>query len=466
MRKLCFCLFGLLLVSQCAVAQVDTSTLDMSDGFIDIPKSNINESEKPFDTTGEYPSIDEFVFASKEPEPLNMPEVRTLIGYPQEAIDAGSEGQVVARILVNKEGGYVNHRFVKADSKVLSDAVSKHLNALKFSPALINEKAVHYWVNIPFAFKLLGPEEQAKKLVNEEIERLTAAIDADKKNYQDYTNRALQYVSLAEYDKATADFDKSISMNPGKNKKKKNLDYPYLYYAYLGKGKMLLGQEKWSDAQAALDKAIGIAEDAKSEDSTFRATFSTAYAERGSAFAQQELYEAARRDYDKALMGSDSANTCTILSMKYDLCLKSEDYQCVVSCIDGMLTCDIQNQRTALLYNRGYYRMKYKDYDKAVEDFKEMLESVDDIYLQIAALDQMAMAEFGRGNTDKALELIAEAKNINVLAPQPYFFKAKIMNSQGKKDEACELIDKALNFGLFGDDLKEAEKMKLTLCNE
>jgi TonB family protein len=244
------------------------------------------------------PDINGFTFAEQEPEPTNMDEIRKLIGYPPEAVEQDLQGQVVVRVLVDEKGQYMKHKTIVKGHPLLAAAVEAQVDKLTFSPAIQEGKAIKFWVNIPFSFKLVGPEDEYKMAVEKELKRLDAEIEKDPQNYDPYTNRGLQFSGLGEYEKAIADFDKSISLNPGKNKKKKNLDYPYLFYAYLGKGKTYLSQKQWN------------------EDSSFRATIPTAYAERGSAMMQLELFEAARRDFDKALYGADSANTCAIFTLK------------------------------------------------------------------------------------------------------------------------------------------------------
>lgn len=416
------------------------------------------------DTTNQEPDITSFIVASQEPTPVNMNDIRTAIGYPAEAIEQDIEGQVVVRVLVDEKGAYVKHKTIKKGHPILAEQVEKHIDKLKFTPAIQEDNPIKFWVNIPFSFKLLDPEDEAKIAMDNEIKRLGEEIEKDPSSYQPYTTRGLQYTSMGEYEKALADFDKSISLNPGKNKKKKVLDYPYLFYANLGKGKMYLAQKQWSDAQSALDNAINIADKAKSEDAGFRTTIPTAYAERGSALAQLELYEAARRDYDKAMINTDSANTCAVLGLKYELCLKTEDYKCVVACLNGLLECESENEYNALLYNRGYYKMKYNDFTGAIADFKDMLNRTDNTYLRIAAFDQMAMANFDNGDAAAAIKNIDAAMNINVLHPQPYFYKAKILMKQNKKAEACELIERSLSYGLQGEDKEEAEKLQVKLC--
>ncbi|TAE56001.1 MAG: energy transducer TonB [Bacteroidetes bacterium] len=101
------------------------------------------------------PEIDAFVFAEEEPKPVNLDDIKKLVGYPQIARDAGIQGTVVVRVLVDKKGNYGKHRIISQAHPVLAKAVEEHLAKLKFTPAIQGGKPIQFWVNIPFNFKLL-----------------------------------------------------------------------------------------------------------------------------------------------------------------------------------------------------------------------------------------------------------------------------------------------------------------------
>ncbi|GAB4415703.1 MAG: hypothetical protein OHK0039_24490 [Bacteroidia bacterium] len=102
------------------------------------------------------PSMDAFIFAEEEPQPINMDDIKKLIGYPQIARDAGIEGSVVVRVLVDKKGNYNKHRIINQVHPVLAKAVEEHVAKLRFTPAIQGGKPIQFWVNIPFNFKLLN----------------------------------------------------------------------------------------------------------------------------------------------------------------------------------------------------------------------------------------------------------------------------------------------------------------------
>jgi protein TonB len=113
------------------------------------------EGDIPEVIVEQEPDANDFIFAEEEPQPVNMAEVQKLIGYPQIARDAGIQGTVVMRVLVDKRGAYKKHRVVSQAHPILAQAVESQIGKLKFTPAIQGGKPIEFWVNIPFAFKLL-----------------------------------------------------------------------------------------------------------------------------------------------------------------------------------------------------------------------------------------------------------------------------------------------------------------------
>ena len=95
-------------------------------------------------------------FLEKVPAKLAQ-EVAEKISIPVIGIGAGNgvDGQVLVRILVGTSGEYLEHTIVESPHEAGTNAVSKHIPELKFTPAMKNGKPVKVWVNVPFNFKLL-----------------------------------------------------------------------------------------------------------------------------------------------------------------------------------------------------------------------------------------------------------------------------------------------------------------------
>ncbi|MEL6654741.1 MAG: energy transducer TonB, partial [Bacteroidota bacterium] len=99
------------------------------------------------------PKPGDFSSPDEEPKPINMKEISDLITYPQLMRDAGVEGTVVLRVLVDKSGYYKKHLVLNSPHPVLSREVESHINKLKFTPAIQGKRPIYFWVNIPFTFK-------------------------------------------------------------------------------------------------------------------------------------------------------------------------------------------------------------------------------------------------------------------------------------------------------------------------
>lgn len=100
------------------------------------------------------PEIHDFIVVDQEPVATNYEEIRERIGYPQIAQDAGIEGKVVARTLVDESGNYVRHKIVSSVHPILNTAVEREIENLTFSPALQGDRPINFWVNITFEFEV------------------------------------------------------------------------------------------------------------------------------------------------------------------------------------------------------------------------------------------------------------------------------------------------------------------------
>lgn len=125
-------------------------------GFSRQSAADLPAKENAMNTFAEgFPPVNAFIAADKEPQPLNLQEIKQAIGYPRIARDAGIEGNVVVRVLVDKDGKYLRHQVLNGVHPLLHQVVEQHLNKLKFTPALKNGAPMRFWVNIPFSFRLL-----------------------------------------------------------------------------------------------------------------------------------------------------------------------------------------------------------------------------------------------------------------------------------------------------------------------
>ncbi len=94
------------------------------------------------------PGPQEFILFEREPVPLNLDSVKQLIRHPQACI----EGKVIVRLLMDENGKYMKHIILKTAHPMCTEAVEPVLHLIRFTPALIEGKAVKSWVTIPFKF--------------------------------------------------------------------------------------------------------------------------------------------------------------------------------------------------------------------------------------------------------------------------------------------------------------------------
>lgn len=151
----------------------EEETIVEQDSLIDTPDlethEEVSDKEYDWDKIGDDPDgkgkvTDDVVedteplptefFGGEEPKPVNMDELKKIIGYPPMAKEAEITGKVVVRVLVDKTGSYVKHVVLKDPHAILTKAVTDKLPQLKFTPGRQNNQPVKVWVTIPFEFKL------------------------------------------------------------------------------------------------------------------------------------------------------------------------------------------------------------------------------------------------------------------------------------------------------------------------
>jgi protein TonB len=87
------------------------------------------------------------------PEVMPVLVKMTTPDYPRLAREAGIEGEVVVRAVVD-QNGRVAHVVVASGPAVLRDAAAAAVRSALFRPALQNGRAVRVWVSIPIRFTL------------------------------------------------------------------------------------------------------------------------------------------------------------------------------------------------------------------------------------------------------------------------------------------------------------------------
>lgn len=100
------------------------------------------------------PDPDEFVPVEKQPG-MDIAELQKLVEYPKLAKEAGVEGRVIVKALIDKNGSVKKTLVEYTDNSLLNQAAIDAIkNYKKFTPAIQNNKPVVVWISIPIRFKL------------------------------------------------------------------------------------------------------------------------------------------------------------------------------------------------------------------------------------------------------------------------------------------------------------------------
>jgi protein TonB len=89
----------------------------------------------------------------KAPECVNLAQVRSSMTYPEVARQAGIEGRVTVKVLVDVDGSVMKVGSISGPDVFADEVRDKSMN-LQFTPGLQNGKPVKVWVTVPFNFKL------------------------------------------------------------------------------------------------------------------------------------------------------------------------------------------------------------------------------------------------------------------------------------------------------------------------
>ncbi len=88
------------------------------------------------------------------PECLNFDQISEGIGYPEAAYNAGIQGSVVLKVLVDKDGHYLRHEVVSSHHPLLRIPCEVFSQLLTFKPALKDGQAVKCFTEVEFDFEI------------------------------------------------------------------------------------------------------------------------------------------------------------------------------------------------------------------------------------------------------------------------------------------------------------------------
>lgn len=132
----------------------DTGKFSFS-GPIKIEDKKIEEKiiKKEINTEEKEKTVYQSFEVEKAPEVVNLDQIRSSMVYPPMAIEAGIEGRVTVKVLVNVDGSVLKVGSVNGPDIFRDEVSAKSMN-LQFTPGLQNGKPVKVWVSVPFVFKL------------------------------------------------------------------------------------------------------------------------------------------------------------------------------------------------------------------------------------------------------------------------------------------------------------------------
>jgi periplasmic protein TonB len=99
--------------------------------------------------SSDEPDINAFVPVEQQPVLL----AKLKIEYPELAKQAGLEGKVIAKVLVDESGNVVKVVVISGED-IFKEAAIQVLKNAKFKPAIQNNRPVKLWITYPITFRL------------------------------------------------------------------------------------------------------------------------------------------------------------------------------------------------------------------------------------------------------------------------------------------------------------------------
>jgi periplasmic protein TonB len=121
-------------------------------GPVKVEEKKVEEKVEKIEKPVEKTIYKEFE-VEKPPECVNLSQVRSMMSYPEIAIQANIEGRVSVKVLVGTDGNVIRVSSISGPD-VFHDEVRSKAPNLKFTPGLQNGKPVKVWVTVPFNFRL------------------------------------------------------------------------------------------------------------------------------------------------------------------------------------------------------------------------------------------------------------------------------------------------------------------------
>ncbi|GAA5520123.1 M56 family metallopeptidase [Aliifodinibius salicampi] len=133
------------------------------------------DSNSPDSPESSPPSPEEEYFVAVEQMPElvgGLESLFTKIRYPEEAREAGDEGRVIIRFIVNEEGEVEDPEVIRGVSESLDEEALRVVKEAEFKPGTQRGKPVRVQYSLPIIFRIQGNDNTSQELSGEDPENI------------------------------------------------------------------------------------------------------------------------------------------------------------------------------------------------------------------------------------------------------------------------------------------------------
>ena len=240
------------------------------------------------------------------------------------------------------------------------------------------------------------------------------AIEINPEYTKAYNNRGIAYTELKQYKQAMADFDLAIEIDP---------KYAETYF---NRGRVYVRLKQYKRAIIDYDLAIEI-----------NPEYADAYNNRGTTYAELKQYEQAIADYDRVIeINSEDANAYNNRgNARVEL---KQDEQAIA---DYDRAIEINSEYAEAYNNRGTVKFGLEQYEQAIADYDRAIE-INSEYAK--AYNNRGNAKFRLEQYEQAIADYDRAIEINPQSAEIFFNRGTVKLALKQYDAAIEDYDKAL----------------------
>lgn len=368
----------------------------------------------------DLPLADEFIKVDTKPISTNLYFIRDKIGYPAKALKKKIEGKVFTRVLVNPQGAVEKYILTRVDHPYLAEAVKEEIEYLKFIPALRNDSAINYWVNIPFLFytnhtyRPRGQKHNYRTLVQK-------VFKSNFQKSQDFLTEGIDLFNKRSYKEAGLKFKDCFQHTP---KQKSFRSQVTLIQANYYLANCYLQLQNVDRAIPYYTEAIGMSRTLSKESDEVSAILPSIYLARGYALLKSNEPARALQDYNYA-----SKNFASHMSFP----------KTGTASIPHPWRTDLD----WVSYQKGLVYLQLEKNQESIEHFSIVCDLNPTSPLKQVALSHRGLAKSKLGNFEGAFNDIQAAIEIDEEDPQAFYLKAMVLMEVESQEMAQELLEQA-----------------------